>query len=450
VARRIPLPRLTQRQREARWQRERRQQTIIIVVFTVLLCSAIGLMLWAGTNRYYDANLKPAASIDGHDLPYRLYNHERDYELVKFYQDNGVPVGFENDPQLAGQKADYNGIAVNSLVEQVLLETVARQEGYTVSDADLRAKYDESFGQFNSRHILVKIDDTAADKAAADSAALAKAQDFATQLRADPNNQTLWNNLALQSDDTGSKNAGGVVGWVGKGQLVAPYDNAAATLKIGDISDPVKTDFGYHVIQVTDRRAAAANPVVQRWLNSGFGMNEILLHTKYDILREHFTTAAQSRSATSPTEQIHLLHILISLPAPTSQAPAEFTAALKKIGDVKAELDTGTDFAAVAKKYSEDTTEAAKGGDAGWFARGQLDSVSKETELFALAPGTVSRQFSTTGQAEFYKVVEKDPARALTDEQKTKIHDSAYAYWFDTNRRAHDVRKLVPGYEFQP
>ena len=38
----------------------------------------------------------------------------------------------------------------------------------------------------------------------------------------------------------------------------------------------------------------------------------------------------------------------------------------------------------------------------------------------------------------------------LTDDQKTKIHDSAYAYWFDKARRAHDVRKLVPGYEFQP
>ena len=64
MARRIPLPRLTQRQRQARWQRERRQQTIIIVVFTVLLCSAVGLMIWAGTNRYYDDNLKPAALIE--------------------------------------------------------------------------------------------------------------------------------------------------------------------------------------------------------------------------------------------------------------------------------------------------------------------------------------------------------------------------------------------------
>jgi parvulin-like peptidyl-prolyl isomerase len=450
VSRRIPLPRLTQRQRQARWQRERRQQAIIIVFFTVLLCSAIGLMIWAGTNRYYDANLKPAAMIDGHVLPYRLYFHERDYELVKFYQDNGVPAGFENDPQLATQKADYNGIAVNSLVEQALLDSAAHQDGYVISDADLRAKYEDSFSQYSSRHVLVAIDATATDKVAADAAALAKAQGIATQLRADPNNQDLWNTVAKLSDDTGSKDAGGEVGWVGSGELVAEYDTAAKALKIGEISDPVKSQFGYHVIQVKERRAAAANPVVQRWLGSGFGMDEILLHTRYDLLRLHYTDVAQKASVTSPTDQIHLLHILISLPSVTSQVPTDFTDALKKIGDAKAALDKGTDFAEVAKTYSEDTTEAANGGDAGWFARGQLDSVTKENELFALAPGTISRQFSTTGQTEFYKVAEKDPARALTDAQTTKIHDSAYAYWFDTQRRVHAVQKLVPGYEFQP
>ena len=450
MARRIPLPRLTQRQRQARWQRERRQQAIIIVVFTVLLCSAVGLMIWAGTNRYYDANLKPAAFIDGHVLPYRLYYHERDYELVKFYEDNGVPPGFENDPRLAQQKSDYDGVAINSLAEQALLDAVSRSDGYAISDADLRASYDDNFGQFNTRHILVKIDDTATDKAAAEAAALAKAQDFEKQLKADPNSQDLWNTLAKQSDDTGSKDTGGAVGWVSKGQLVTPYDEAARKLKIGEISEPVKSDFGYHVIQVTERRGAEANPLIRRWLASGFGQSEILQHTKYDLLREHYTAVAQSQSVTSPTEQIHLLHILISVPAPTSQVPTDFTDALKKIGAAKAAIDSGTDFAEVAKKYSEDTTEAANGGDAGWFARGQIDSVTKENELFALAPGTVSRQFTNSNAAEFYKVVEKDPARALTDDQTKKIHDSAYAYWFDKNRRAHDIHKLVPGYEFEP
>jgi parvulin-like peptidyl-prolyl isomerase len=444
------LPRLTQQQRMARWQRERRQQAIVIVVFTVLLCSAIGLAVWAGANRYYDANLKPAAMIDGHALPYRVYNRERAYELVKFYQDNGVPAGYENDPQIAQQKADYDGVAVNSLVEQALLEAMGRQEGYALSDAQVRARYADEFSQYRSRHILVKIDDTATDKDAADAAAKAKAQDIAKQLQAKPNDQDLWNTLAKQSDDPGSKDSGGEIGWSGKGQLVEPYETAAKKLEIGQVSDPVKSQFGYHVIQVRERRGPDQNPLIARWLAGGFGLDEILAHTRYDMLREHFTEVAQAQSVTSPTEQVHLLHILVNLPAPTTRVPTDFTNALKKIGEVKAEIDKGTDFAEIAKKYSEDSLEAPKGGDAGWFARGQLDSVSKENELFALAPGTVSHQFSTVGQTDFYKVVEKDPQRALTDEQKTKIKDSAYAYWFDKNRRAHDIRKLVSGYEFQP
>jgi parvulin-like peptidyl-prolyl isomerase len=434
----------------ARWQRERRQQTIIVVGFTVLLCSAIGLMIWAGANRYYDANLKAIVSIDGHDLPSRLYNHERAYELVKFYADNGVPVGYENDPQIQQQKSDYDGVAINSLAEQALLDAVARQDRYAFSDAEVRARYVDAFGQFRTRHVLVKIDDTAPDKDAATAAALAKATDIATQLKASPKDQDLWNKLATTSDDPGSKDKGGEIGWASKGNLVEEYEDAVKKLAPGDITDPVKTSFGYHVIQLEERRGPEANPLVQRWFTSGFGLDEVLLHTKYDMLREHYTEVAQAQAVTSPTEQVHLLHIVINLPAPTTQLPTDFTNALKKVSDLKAELAKGTDFAALVKQFSDDKTEADAGGDIGWFAHGQLDSVTKEKELFALAPGAVSRQFSSQGSTEFYKVVEKDPSRALTDEQKTKIHDSAYAYWFDQNRRLHALQKLVTGYEFAP
>ena len=150
MSRRIPLPRLTQQQRMARWQRERRQRAIILVAFTALLCTAIGLMVWAGANRYYDANLKTVAAIDGHNLPYRLYNRERAYELVKFYADNGVPAAFENDPRIQQQKSDYDGVAINSLVEQLLLVAVARDDGYAISDADVRTRYVDEFGQYRT------------------------------------------------------------------------------------------------------------------------------------------------------------------------------------------------------------------------------------------------------------------------------------------------------------
>jgi hypothetical protein len=73
VARRISLPRLTQRQRMARWQRDRRQQTVVITVFGAVLFFVLGLVAWAATDRYYTANLKPAATYDGRVFPMRDY-----------------------------------------------------------------------------------------------------------------------------------------------------------------------------------------------------------------------------------------------------------------------------------------------------------------------------------------------------------------------------------------
>jgi peptidyl-prolyl cis-trans isomerase D len=109
--------------------------------------------------------------------------------------------------------------------------------------------------QAKSRHILIQV--PAGADAKTDAAAKAKAEDVLKQLQAGGN----WNDLAKKySDDPGSKDQGGELGFAQRGRMVPEFDNAIFTQKIGDI-EIVKSQFGYHVVQVEDRQAKHTQPL---------------------------------------------------------------------------------------------------------------------------------------------------------------------------------------------
>ena len=421
-----------------------------MTVFSAVLFFVLGLVSWAASDSYYQTNLKPAMKFDGRVIPMRDWKNERAYQLSRFYVEFGVPPGYENDPQIAEQKASYDRSALDTLEEYAILDQQARTDGITVAPDAVEARYQEDFGQFRSRHILITFDTAAADKALDESNALAKATAIRDQLRQDPSNQELWNQLAKDnSQDPGSAESGGELGWVGKGQFVKPFEDAAKALAIGQISDPVKSDFGYHIIQVEERRGPAENDVVKRWFAGGFTEADIKRHTQHDILRDEFTRRQQDRGVVSPTVQAHIAQIQVGTPRPVGGDFQAFTDQLKKVADIGKALDAGTDFAEVAKQYSEDSATKDQGGDMGWIARGMLTDLSAENELFNIDAGKLSQQHNGLTVTTWYKVIEKSDSRDLEDTQKKTIKDNAYPYWLNQQKKAHDVSRLIPGLEFE-
>ena len=105
--------------------------------------------------------------------------------------------------------------------------------------------------QARARHILIKVAQGADAKT--DAAAKAKAEGILKQIQGGANFADL---AKKNSDDPGSKDTGGELGFAQRGRMVPEFDNAIFTQKIGD-TKIVKTQYGYHIVQVEERTAGA-------------------------------------------------------------------------------------------------------------------------------------------------------------------------------------------------
>ncbi len=166
--------------------------------------------------------------------------------VQKFYDDNKPR--FEVPEQV---KAEYVVLSLDALLPQV-----------TVSDAEIKTWYDghqDRYQQPEERrasHILIQTDGDASKEKAK-----AKAEEILKDIQQTPSK---FAELAKQhSQDPGSAQKGGDLGFFGRGMMVKPFEDAVFGQKDGEISGVVESDFGYHIIKVTGIKSAKLRPLTE-------------------------------------------------------------------------------------------------------------------------------------------------------------------------------------------
>jgi peptidyl-prolyl cis-trans isomerase D len=171
-----------------------------------------------------------------------------DAEAVKkFYEENRVR--FEKPEQV---RVEFLVLSKDKLTDAAKVGEEEIKSWYQANQSRLKAPE-----QRRASHILI----TAAKNAPATeiAAAKAKAEQILAQLKANPGD---FAKLAKQhSQDPGSADKGGDLGFFGRGMMVKPFEDAVFTLKADQLSDVVQSDFGFHLIKLTEIRAESARPL---------------------------------------------------------------------------------------------------------------------------------------------------------------------------------------------
>lgn len=178
----------------------------------------------------------------------------------------------------------------------------------------------------------------------------------------------------IYTEDKNTKDNGGDIGYITVMQTVYPFENAAYNTPVGKVSKPFRTQYGYHIIKVTDRKPSQG--------------------------------------------EVKVAQIMIA--APKSKGPEVIAEAEKKAKQVKAELAKGAKFEDMVAKYSDDAYTKDKGGELEKFG---VNSYVPDFEKAAFAlkkPGDVSDIIKTDYGFHIIKLIEKYPVKPF-DSVKTEL-----------------------------
>lgn len=234
-----------------------------------------------------------------------------------------------------------------------------------VTNQLIEEAYNRSLKEVKASHILLSFDESikGADTLAFYNKALA--------LKKQIENGESFESVALaNSQDPSVSDNKGNLGYFSAFRMVYPFESAAYKTAVGQISNPVRTRFGYHLIKVTDSRD-----------NKG---------------------------------EVTVAHIMILNPSDANDDAK--LKAKQTIDDISKKLQQGESFEALASQFSEDKSTAVKGGVLQRFGTGQLSSEAFESVAFSLEnSGDISQPFESGFGWHIVKLIEKHPVKSFAD-----------------------------------
>lgn len=153
----------------------------------------------------------------------------------------------------------------------------------------------------------------------------------------------------MYSEDPSAKDNEGDLGYFNVFRMVYPFETAAYETDITEISDPVRTSFGYHLVYVRDKRKARG--------------------------------------------EMRAAHIMVR--SKTSDTPEDQAKAKQKVDEIYDRLDAGESFEDLAKQFSDDKGSGSKGGDLGWFGTGRMVEAFEDAAFSIKEIGDYSQPVQT-------------------------------------------------------
>ncbi len=242
------------------------------------------------------------------------------------------------------------------VVDYLLLDQNALRDTLELSEEELFDYYEANPDEFaqeeqiRARHILLQVgsertEEQAEEQMSAIRGRLEAGEDFAA--------------LATElSDDPGSKTQGGDLGFFGRGQMIAEFEEAAFNAQPGEVVGPVKTNFGYHLIRVEERRDAGRTSFTdaQEQIRS-----RLLAQRAQDLAESKATELAEriDKEGLTTREALQLL-------ADTETGVTFLTTPAFSLEDNVPGIGRGTGFSAVAFELDQDEVSEPLRATAGW------------------------------------------------------------------------------------